>query len=127
MTYPSKYFSAAEMQCKCGCGVCDVSDALMEKLDRLRDAIGHALRVRSGCRCENHNREEGGKNNSAHLSGAGRVCKAVDLQVGTVREAYYLVDEALALDFVGIGPNTQKGFVHLDVADSLPRPALWTY
>jgi len=127
MSYESRYFPRAEMACKCGCGVCDVSEVLLQKLDALRERMGHALPVRSGCRCENHNREEGGKEHSPHLAGAGRVCKAADIQVGTPRQAYYLVGEALDLGFVGIGPNTQKGFVHLDVADSLPRPALWTY
>lgn len=125
MSYESKYFDRAEMACKCGCGTYNVSEVLLERLDVLRDAMQRPLIVESGCRCIDHNRAERGKENSAHITMIGRSCRAVDIVAGTGREKFYLLMEALKLGFERIGIG--RTFIHLDVADDLPRPNVWTY
>lgn len=49
----SKYFTAEETACRCGCGR-NVSPRILEVADKLREAWGSGIRVTSGARCENY-------------------------------------------------------------------------
>ena len=106
-------FSAAEMQCRCGCGACDMSEAFMDALQTLRVTIQRPLVVTSGFRCAAHNEAVGGAPNSYHLSG-----EAADVfvhpELGRV-----IMGEADLFGGIGVGDN----FLHLDVG---PR-RYWTY
>jgi zinc D-Ala-D-Ala carboxypeptidase len=126
----SKYFSDAEMRCKCGCGANRMDDAFMARLDSLREMANRPLSVSSGYRCENHPEEKkkDGSTTGAHLQG-----KAADLLVSG-QDATRIIAYAHALGFTGIGVK-QNGpmagrFIHVDCASNeknQPRPHLWSY
>ena len=115
-------FSRAEMRCKCGnCREDEMDEEFMRMLQELRNELG-PLRISSGRRCEEHNRNSGGYPKSAHLQGQGS-----DIQIYGPR-ALAVVEKARKLGFSGIGIS-QKGehknrFIHID---TLPRTAIWSY
>lgn len=76
----SKWFSRAELQCKCGCGTYNVAAALLDLADFVRDAVGYPLKVRSCCRCVARNTEAGGAKTSSHLTAADKPALAIDLE-----------------------------------------------
>lgn len=84
----TKNISRSEMACKCGCGfdTCDfelitvIQDACnywaeIMKLDKV------ILRINSGCRCPEHNNNEGGAEASLHTKG-----KAADIHIEGVSD-----------------------------------------
>lgn len=118
-----RYFTLAEVQCRCGCCACQVDAAFMARLDALRHALQHPLIVSSGYRCPTHNtRVSTTGPDGPHTTG-----RAVDLAVyGSL--AVRVLDVALRLGFTGIGVQ-QKGhypsrFIHLD---DLPREPTWVW
>ena len=119
-----KYFTDAELVCKCGRLDCDapksVKPDLARLLDALREKVGHALFVNSGLRCSYWNERQGGKPNSEHLSGEG-----ADLHAPTPQDA----DEILKTSYeVGIRRRGLGGnFVHIGVSKTLPQGVTWTY
>lgn len=120
------HFSAAELACKCGCGMLPALDAV-ERLERVRVKVGFPLKVTSGARCAFYNQQvartgDGGP----HTTG-----RAFDLAVRGA-QAYATVAAALAEGFTGIGVS-QKGesrFLHIDdlpASATRPRPTIWSY
>ena len=115
-------FSRAEMRCKCGtCKRDEMDPEFMKMLQELRNICG-PLKVTSGYRCEQHNRDSGGYPKSAHVQGC-----AADIQIYGPR-ALKLMEESRKVGFRGIG-FSQKGphhqrFIHLD---TLEREAVWSY
>ena len=120
------HFSAAELACKCGCGMLPALDAV-ERLERVRVAVGFPLKVTSGARCPFYNQQV------AHTGDGGphTTGRAFDLAVRGA-QALEVVRAALAEGFTGIGVS-QKGdsrFLHIDdlpAADGRPRPTIWSY
>jgi uncharacterized protein YcbK (DUF882 family) len=119
----SDHFSKSEFKCSCGCGYGtregDVSEALLDLLERMREEYG-PIRLTSGCRCAQHNAAVGGVPNSAHTRGT-----AADIFCFGGRTRRELVDLAVVCDAAGIG--VAKTFVHVDVDDVLSRPSAWSY
>jgi zinc D-Ala-D-Ala carboxypeptidase len=121
------HFSAAELACKCGCGMLP-EPSFMAKVERLREAWGRPLRVTSAARCPAHNAKVSGTGlNGPHTTG-----RALDVEVAR-RDALMLLVLALRLGlFTGIGVQ-QKGigrFLHFDDlpdAPGQPRPTIWSY
>lgn len=64
-----KYFKPDEFACKCGCGVHEVSVALIVRLELLRRIVNRPLVITSGRRCVSHNEAVGGASMSRHLYG----------------------------------------------------------
>ena len=89
-------------------------------LDRIREDAGIPFRINSGYRTTEHNREVGGKDNSAHVKGF-----AVDIFAMTSRDKFIIVSTAMrhGVTRIGIG----KTFVHIDTDPSLPKSVIWTY
>ena len=103
----SKNFKLREFQCThpqhqhvqvCG--------ELVEKLQRLRDAIGRPMIINSGYRCPERNRQVGGSPNSQHMLGT-----AVDIRVNGMTPRQ-VAAEAEKIGFGGIG--IYSTFTHLD-------------
>lgn len=111
------YFSRKEFACSCGCGfaACDA-----ELLDVLSDARNYFLSkpvtINSGCRCEAHNKKEGGAPGSKHVKGI-----AADFVIAGVHAdiVYNYLDEKYP-DKYGIG--RYDGRTHIDVR---PEKARW--
>lgn len=69
----ARHFSTSELACPC-CGALSVDEELLERLDRVRDALGVPLQVGSCYRCSRNNRAKGGGSRSLHLvSGAADI------------------------------------------------------
>lgn len=117
------YFSQDELRCKCGCGVYYFNEKALDTLNSIRRDCGFALPVSSGYRCTNHPVERVKSQAGAHTLGV-----AVDISVNRDR-AHRLLESALAHGVPRIGVN-QKGdqrFIHLDWAENLPSPTVWSY
>lgn len=125
MSYKSKYFKPAELQCKC-CGVYHMDDEFVQMLDALREKLAMPLTITSGYRCPKHNVNV----SKTGPTGPHTTGKAADVSCSH-EKAWLVVRAATELGFTGIGV-AQKGtsrFIHLDIleAPAFPRPNVWTY
>ena len=112
----SKDFRKNEFACPC-CGFFIHQPKLIKKLQKLRDKVGLPIRVNSGTRCLKHNLEEGGSDNSAHLSG-----HATDI---TCDDMFKLLKEAFRIfDRIGIISSTA---IHVDVDPTKKQKCWWPY
>ena len=122
-----QHFTRAEFACHCGCGTNGTADELIDRLDLLRTAVGHSLRVSSGYRCPEHN----GTVSLTGATGPHTTGYAADLSVDR-GQAYRVLREALILGFTGIGVQQKGGgrFLHLDLLPNSTahhRPTVWSY
>ena len=105
----TKNFDLWELECPC-CSACNLDTELPDKLQKLREELGWALHINSAYRCNEHNKEVGGVDNSQHKLG-----RAVDISTegwsGYAR--YQLVNESMKLGFRGIG--IYENFIHIDL------------
>jgi len=97
-----------------------MDDEFLEMLDNARHMAGIPFIINSGYRTKAHNREVGGKSNSAHLDGF-----AADIRATTSRERMWIVASLLEAGFnrIGIG----KTFIHVDNDPHKPEECLWHY
>lgn len=122
----STNFSKIEFVCKCGCGFGwgdgDISLDLVLLLESIREDVGGPVRLTSGCRCEQHNKTEGGVDRSVHCLG-----EAADIQVEGGRHRHSVQKAAHKHGAEGVG--TARGFIHVDVhkGSVKPRPSAWSY
>ena len=88
------HFSEEEFTCRCGCGTHNVDEAFLRHLERARVIAERPFRVVSGCRCEEHNKDEGGVDSSAHVAsnelGKEKECHAVDIAARGPRERFVI-------------------------------------
>lgn len=123
----SDHFSRSEFACKCGCGFGlndgDVHPGLVVLLEHIRARVGGPVRLNSGCRCEDHNKAEGGAKHSTHMLG-----QAADIRVEGGWHRRVVLDAAIFEQAEGVG--LAKTFVHVDVHPGSPevgRPSAWSY
>ena len=127
----SKYFSADETKCKCGCDINNISPILLFFLDKLREEYGHRMPLTSGCRCPDWNNKVGGRPKSAHISTAEIECCAVDVEMlgSSARDIFlecvyaFRFQKKRVFPRIGIANN----FIHLDISDQLPNMKTWVY
>lgn len=116
------YVKKEEFTCKCGCGHNNVNEDFLWKINHARHLAGVPFKINSGCRCEKHNKNEGGSLTSAHLVGL-----AADIETKDSRTRYKVVRALLMVGFdrIGIGKN----FVHVDAANCEIKPdeVMWDY
>ncbi len=121
-----KNFVPREFTCKCS-GLCShedvVSAELVLKLERIRDLIGKPVVIRSGTRCESHNRQVGGMPGSAHIPKNG-MSHAADILCPDSAFRFAFLTAALPMfNRIGIGPD----FIHVDDSPQLPENQIWLY
>lgn len=106
----------------CGAAT-EPSAALLDTLNRVRRLYGAPLMVNSGPRCPEHNRAEGGAEDSEHVSTPG--CEGADVSCMGSRMRYLLTAAAFAagVERIGVGAS----FVHLGVSERLDPRVLWLY
>ena len=121
----TKNFSTAEFLCKCGCGADRVSKPFLWKLQYARDLADIRFTITSGCRCEQHNKAEGGSEGSDHLSTDTLVCEGADIKCSNSYERYKIVTAGIQAGFRRIG--IAKTFVHLGDAERNHQKVLWVY
>lgn len=114
------YFPERPWYCRCGCGFGAVSPDLVRRLNLARHLAGVPFEIRSACRCGKHNASEGGKDQSAHLTG-----EAADIGAVNSVQRYRILVGLMGASFrrIGIGAD----FIHADVAAHLPQEVIWTY
>lgn len=114
------HFKKSELICKCGCGLYNIDDNFLRKLNYAREKARIPFLVASGCRCEEHNAAEGGKETSDHITGQG-----ADIVSYRSRTRWKIVSSALAAGIRRIGLHRE--FVHLGDNLNNPNPRIWLY
>lgn len=109
----SEHFHRDEFRCRCGCGFNTVDAELIRILERVRNFFEQPVLVTSGCRCEEHNRKEGGSENSQHLLGRAADIKVLNVPPEVVQEY------CLQLGVPGLGQY--RSFTHVDSRDGHAR------
>ncbi|RJR32455.1 MAG: DUF882 domain-containing protein [Deltaproteobacteria bacterium] len=121
----TKNLSRWEFACHCGCGTDNVSPDLVEALQIYRDLAGRPVTIISGCRCLRHNAAVGGEDHSFHIATEEVEGRAGDARVAGLglREMYELALKVPAFKNGGIGiyPDPDKRFIHLDVRGKKAR------
>ena len=115
----SEHFSDAELQCHCGCGVNDCTQALVEVLEAFRAVVGQPVTVDDAYRCPAHNAAIHGASHSEHVQGI-----AADI---TVADKTAVELEAIAKTIPaihGIGRDDFRNYVHIDTR---PTSVEWCY
>jgi len=126
--WKSKYFTAKEFECKCGCETLEVDDSFLVKLERAReiaetiDSEYCSYIPTSGCRCDKHNKSIGGKEHSLHKAGDGFICHAVDLSANSDRKRAVVMISLLMAGFMHLGVD--KLFIHVDDSSKI---GIWLY
>lgn len=92
----------------------------MYMLNQARELANISFIVNSGSRCEKHNENEGGKEDSEHLFGHGS-----DINADNSVDRFLILRAAIIIGFrrIGIG----NGFIHLGTMASKPRKVCWLY
>lgn len=114
----AKYFKPSEFACP-DCGLSKVDPELIQLLDDAREEFGRPIIINSGTRCPKHNKEVGGKPNSAHLVRTDGYSKAVDIRCLDCRTRYQLVCIFLSLGIERMEITNKH--IHIDIADDLPQ------
>ena len=112
------YFPEKPWACKCGCGFDEIKQELEDKLNVARFLAGVPFNMTSVCRCVKHNHDEGGKSNSAHLTG-----EAGDIECLSGPQRLVIVSSLLSAGFVRIG--VARTFIHGDIR--LQPASIWVY
>ncbi len=110
-------FQVWEFTCKCGCGFESISPQLVAKLQLARDIFGESIKVKSGCRCLEHNRKSDSRDDSSHIKGlaADVTCKN-PTEFNLIKLAYCLGRAG----FKRVGINTKLRFLHADIDNGKP-------
>lgn len=121
----SKNFSSAEMKCKCGCGICNVSSEFIKKLQAARTVAMVQFTIVSGCRCPDHNYRVGGKDTSDHVATEGMQCAGADIQCYDSISRLRIISAAIIAGFTRIG--IANSFIHLGMREGNPENVMWVY
>lgn len=110
------HFKKSEFNCKCGCGLNNISYSLVKILEDIRYHFGgKPVTITSGTRCSKHNKEVGGIRGSKHLQG-----KAADFYISGVSTSK-LLEHTKTLQASGIinytytNNSNMNGVVHIDI------------
>lgn len=112
MKLASKNFTWRELECKCGCGIRNVSHNAIVKLQIMREIIGKSFTVISSARCPIHNARVGGASKSQHRSTNFIAATAFDISLYG-HDKLEMIRAAKKAGFSGIGVR-YKTFIHVD-------------
>ena len=114
-----KYFDLKEFNCPC-CGENKISLEFVYLLDQARKIAGIPFKITSGYRCEKHNREIGGKEDSAHVKGF-----AADIACNSSKARFKIEKALFLVGFNRIGEDDD--FIHVDCCPDKPKNVKWRY
>jgi uncharacterized protein YcbK (DUF882 family) len=114
-----RYFVLDEFKCPC-CGQALMNLDTLSRLDKARHIAGTPFKILSGYRCKKHNKEVGGKDDSAHLKGT-----AADIACLTPRERYRILMGLFSVGFNRIGIYPKRGFIHVDTDKTKDFEVVW--
>lgn len=112
----SNNFTEAEYACKCDNKDCDggeVTETLIEAMQKFREKYGKSLMISSGYRCSKHNVSIGGAKMSNHVRGLACDFKDTNGEIDDfcMKNLNVLKDLGLYLEH----PDATKGWTHLQV------------
>lgn len=113
-----KYFKEDEFECRCGCGLNNISHGLVESLDTARLLSDTRFHINSACRCISHNISVQGSKSSSHVRGL-----AVDIKVSDSVSRFRIIDSLIMAGFTRIG--IYKNFIHVDNDISKSQNVIW--
>ena len=115
----SPSFRAREFSCFC-CHKEGIKDDLVFHLQMVHDMLpaDHVMIITSGYRCEKHNKEIGGLEDSAHKKGL-----AGDIAVPNSCYRFLLLKALIKVGFKRVG--IYKNFIHADLDESKPQGVIW--
>lgn len=119
--YPVRpHFLKHELECR-HCGLCVITEASLDKLERLRILLGKPITLNCACRCKTHNDDPrvGGQPNSKHIGSANKESCAFDIHCYKGFQVE-LIAAAKNVGFMGIG--IYDNFIHVD---DRKVPAQW--
>ena len=117
----SVYFDEKEFaRCAPPCGLEDMDERFMAKLDLARAKAGIPFVLNCAYRSRAWDLSKGRTGNSAHCSG-----KAVDIRCNTSANRMKIVQGLLAAGFTRIGIG--RTFVHADNDETKPQGVIWHY
>jgi uncharacterized protein YcbK (DUF882 family) len=123
----SKYFKAYEFDCPCSsCNKTIISEKLLILLDKLRDKLQTPVRITSGYRCKDYQKELSnttGVETSIKIS-QHELGEAADLKAATF-DGWELEKIARDVGFRAVG--TGKMFVHVDTRPGKIRSWKYSY
>ncbi len=93
---------------------------LVRMLDAARDIAGVPFEINSGVRSPERNREVGGVDTSAHLTG-----HAADIRCPSSRHRFVMMAALIEAGFRRIGVG--ETFIHVDTDPGKPQDVIWTY
>lgn len=111
----ARHFHLGEFECGCHCETQIIDSGLLDLLDTLREDIGGSIIIKSGYRCEKHNKAVGGAKKSRHLLGL-----AADISTNSV--SMEELEKRCEKYFQRIG--VAKTFIHVDCDEG---KAKWIY
>jgi len=119
-----EYITSKDFLCKCG--KCSPSPEVMKNVE-ISKKMFNLARIKAGIpfnfnsyiRCTEHNKDEGGGDNSSHLYGY-----AGDVRCSNDAYRFLIVSSLIAVGFKRIGIN--KNFIHADNDPSKPQ-CIWVY
>jgi len=113
-----KDFRKEEFECRCGCGLNNISDDVINKLNVARLIAGISFFINSACRCKLHNLSVGGSLTSSHVLGF-----AVDIAIKSPIERFTILNALILAGFTRIG--VYKNFIHIDVDTNKISNVIW--
>ena len=116
----TKHFPDYELECNCGCGLMNMREDTMVRVEIARVRAGLPFGVNSASRCPVHNKAEGGKDTSSHLEGY-----ALDIAVTSSRARFEILQSLIAVGFTRIGIG--KNFIHVDDDPTKAPNVTWLY
>ena len=78
-----------ELQCRCGCKSYNYDNEFLIRLQAYRYMLNQGMTVTSGCRCKQHNKDEGGVDTSLHIC-EGKAAMMLDFTCNDMQSAYNL-------------------------------------
>lgn len=109
----------SEFDCPC-CGMNKMKQGTFNRFAFARELAGVPFVITSGCRCEKHNIEIDGKEDSSHLK-----CEAGDIACAHSWYRWKIVNALKDAGFIRIGIG--KDFIHADTDTNKPQGVLWLY
>lgn len=120
----TEHFKASEFKCPC-CGITYIEQAFVDMLEMARRVADTPFRINSGCRCRKHNREVGGKEDSAHIFDDGLRSCAADIQATDSATRFKILYSLMLVGFTRFG--IADSFIHVDGSKFKPQRVVWLY
>ena len=106
----SENFTASEFMCKCGkCVESFIDTLLVERLQKMRTALGKPVHINSGYRCPAHNKAVNGAANSNHVKGTAADIKSNGVSTEQIARLAEETGFKGIIRYIG-----NRNFVHVD-------------